>query len=107
MRLACRDGCQDIGCVVDNDDTTWNAEMMNSDDDIESINFSAPIWDEDTKDYVHSNDYNSNGYRLVFFEPIVLRFNKMDPLNNFWFLSNRHVKRCKHDNNGFVLDVNL
>ena len=91
---------------MDNNDATLNVVMMNSDDDIESINFSAPIWDEDTKDYVHSNDYNSNGYRLVFFESIVLRFNKTDHLNNFWFFANRHAKWRKCDNNGFILDVN-
>ena len=86
--LVDRDENQSIRYVVDENENTLIIEIINDDDDIESITISVPFWDGDTKEYVYSNGFNSKGYRLVYFEPIILRFNKKDALTNFWFFAN-------------------
>ena len=90
---------------MSNSNATLNVEITN-DDDINSIGTCTPILDKNIKDHMHTDDCNSAGYILSYFEPIKLIFNLKDALNNFWFFSNRHAKRHKNNGEGFTLDVN-
>ena len=64
------------------------------------------MWDKESKDYVCNNDYNVAGYRLEYFEPIILQFNQMNTWNNFWIFTNKHTKWYKHNEEGLTLDAN-
>ena len=92
--------------IVGNDNAALEVEIINSNDNVKSANVSVLIWDKVTKDHIYNNRCNINEYRLVYFEPITFRFNKIDPLPNFWFFTNRHTKRHKHNNDEFILDAN-
>ena len=100
------DGCQAIGHDVRNSNNTLHREIAN-DDNVISIDARARTWDKSIKDCARNSNHNSSGCRLSCFEPVALRFNLNNALNDFWFFSNHHEKRHnKNNSEGFTLDTN-
>ena len=83
---------ESIRCAVDENENTFIVKIINDDDDVKSIQISAPFWDGYTKEYACNNVFNANGYKIVYFEPLILKFNKKDAVTNFWFFANHHAK---------------
>ena len=59
---------------------------------------------QNTKYLSWNSNHDSSGYILSCFEPIELRFNLKDALNNFIF-ANLCAKRHKNDGEGLKLDT--
>jgi len=80
-------------------------EIKNDMDSIQTIAIECPPFDINNKVYIYKNDSTLSGYRIVLFEPIILRFNMYDCRNNFWFFSNRYTKTlCTTHVNSLTFD---
>ena len=94
-----------IGCVIDEENDDFIVEYSDANDAMFVARTTAPEWDVAAKEYVCTEEHSSQGFRLVLFEPIVLRFNLTDPRANFLFFSNRHAKTRNHLPNVETIDL--
>ena len=106
VNLSNHDFAEVFGFVINKPNNVMRVENLNGTDRIRMINILAPAWNVANECCVCEDARSLSGYKLVLVEPIVIRFNKSDPISNFRFISNRRTKRLKHDDSCLTFDLN-